>query len=89
MKRPEISLSLLLRLGLATFVLAAVGVALGFIGWYAVASRSLAIVGFVLTAAGVSTGAILIVVGQVVYGRKAATGSAEAMKNLRGLLRDR
>jgi hypothetical protein len=89
MKRPELSLSVLLRFGLAAFVLAAAGVALGFIGWYAVASRSLAIVGFVLTAVGVCVGAIAIVVGQIVYGRKAVTGSVEAMKNLQGLLRGR
>jgi hypothetical protein len=83
MKEEKISLSMPIKVGLAAFGMATVGVVLGFVGWYVVGSPPLAQLGFFVTVGGVGIGFVAIVVGQVLYGRRAVGGSVKAMKDLR------
>ena len=87
MKENRASLATLMKVGLAAFGMAAVGVLLGFVGWYAVDSPSLAKLGFFVTALGVGVGFVVIIVGQVLYGRQAVVGSVKAMKDLKQKLK--
>ena len=83
MKENQTSLATPVKVGLAAFGLAAIGVLLGFSGWYVVESPSLAKLGFFVTVAGVGIGFVAIVVGQILYGRQAIGGSVKAMKDLK------
>jgi len=88
MKESWTSLSFLLRVAFEAFLLAAFGAALGFLGWYAVGSRLLSELGFGLVVAGVLLEFVVVIVGQIVHGRDAVTGSAKAMKGLRDRFRN-
>lgn len=71
-----------LRIGLAGFVIAVVGAALGFAGFH-IEERWLSIAGFVITVVGVIVGFAGIVYGWVTEGRRAITGSVQSAKELR------
>ena len=88
MKESWTSLTFLLRVAFGAFLLAAFGAALGFLGWYAVDSRLLSELGFALVVVGVLAEFVVVIVGQIVHGRRAVTGSFQAMKNLRERLRN-
>jgi hypothetical protein len=89
MNESRTSIGVLLKVGVAAFGVAALGVVLGFAGWYAVDSPTLAKFGLVLTVIGVCIGFVTIAVGQLSHGRRAVTGSVDAMKGLQRKLRKR
>lgn len=80
MKKTQVSMHL--RIGLIATGLAAIGVALGFFGWYLIDSQGLVRLGLFLTIAGVIVGFASIIIGQIVHGRNAIAGGIEAMKDL-------
>jgi len=71
-----------LKVGLAGFVIAAVGAVLGFTGFF-VEERWLSILGFAITVVGVAIGFAGIVYGWVTEGKRAIAGSVQSARELR------
>ena len=70
-----------MKIGLAGFVIALVGAAIGFSG-FEIDQRWLSIIGFVTTVAGVAVGFIGIVYGWITVGKHSITGGLEITKKL-------
>jgi len=71
-----------LKLALIGFLIAAIGAAVGFTGFY-VEERWLSILGFSITVIGVAVGAIGILYGWMTEGKRAISGSVQAARELR------
>jgi VIT1/CCC1 family predicted Fe2+/Mn2+ transporter len=71
-----------LKIGFAGFVIAAIGAALGFAGFF-IEERTLSLVGLAITVAGVAVGFVGLIYGWITEGKRAITGSVQASRDLR------
>lgn len=75
-----------LKLCLAGAAIAAIGVSVGFLGFY-IELRAVSVAGFVITVLGIALGFLGILLGWAMFGKQSIQGSKDASKLLRKKIR--